>query len=125
MLVDPDATEVGPVSVTVGMLVLLLWHEVQVEPLFPENPEIPPLLAFAVEGEHMGSSTNTAIHNHVTRLVDVLSLDFWTTGVGVAVQQLDRNFLGSTVASFLQPSHGAYEGGGGRRMQFCRALLPQ
>ena len=45
-MVDPEATEVGPVSVTVGTAVVLeLWHKVQVEPLLPENPEMPPLLA--------------------------------------------------------------------------------
>jgi hypothetical protein len=64
------------VSVTVGTLVLLLWHEVQVDPLIPENPEIPPLLAFAVEGQHMGIKTRIAIHNHAARLVEVLGLGF-------------------------------------------------
>jgi hypothetical protein len=45
--VEPDATLVGPVRVTVGLLVLPLWQDVQVEPFIPENPEIPLLLAWA------------------------------------------------------------------------------
>ena len=49
MLVDPEATLVGPVRVTVGLLPLL-WQEVQVEPFIPENPEIPLLLACALTG---------------------------------------------------------------------------
>jgi hypothetical protein len=48
--VDPEATVVGPVSVTVGG-VPLLWQDVQVEPVLPENPEIPPLEALARMGE--------------------------------------------------------------------------
>jgi hypothetical protein len=35
MLVEPDATEVGPVKVTLGG-VPLLWQPVQVVPFFPE-----------------------------------------------------------------------------------------
>jgi len=50
-LVEPEVTVVGPVSVMVGTLVLELWHVVHVEPLFPENPEMPPLLAFAGSDE--------------------------------------------------------------------------
>ena len=46
-MVEPDATLVGPVMVTVGLLVLPLWHDVQVEPFIPENPEMPLLLASA------------------------------------------------------------------------------
>ena len=45
-MVEPEATVVGPVRVTVGG-VPVLWHEVQVEPLFPEKPEIPLLEALA------------------------------------------------------------------------------
>jgi hypothetical protein len=37
---------VGPVIVTVGA-VPLLWQDVQVEPLFPENPAMPLLVALA------------------------------------------------------------------------------
>jgi hypothetical protein len=44
-LVEPEATLVGPDSVIVGTFVLLLWHRVQVEPLLPENPEMPLVLA--------------------------------------------------------------------------------
>ena len=50
MFADPDATVVGPVSVTVGG-VPELWHDVQVEPHFPENPEIPLLEALAGIGK--------------------------------------------------------------------------
>jgi hypothetical protein len=42
--VDPEATEVGPVKVTVGAAPEL-WQEVQVDPFIPEKPEIPLLLA--------------------------------------------------------------------------------
>ena len=45
-MVEPEVTVVGPVSVTVGA-VPLLWHDVQVEPVFPENPEMPLLVALA------------------------------------------------------------------------------
>jgi len=45
--VEPDATLVGAVMVTVGLLVLPLWQDVQVEPFIPENPEMPLLLACA------------------------------------------------------------------------------
>jgi len=48
--VDPEATVVGPLSVTVGG-VPLLWQDVQVEPALPENPEIPPLEALAGIGK--------------------------------------------------------------------------
>jgi len=46
VFVEPEVTEVGPVSVTVG-LAPVLWQLVQVEPVFPEKPEMPLLLAFA------------------------------------------------------------------------------
>jgi hypothetical protein len=52
VVVDPEATDVGPVNVTFGA-VPELWHDVQVEPLLPENPEIPPLLALAMVDEQM------------------------------------------------------------------------
>lgn len=52
VVVDPEATDVGPVKVTFGA-VPELWHDVQVEPLLPENPEIPPLLALAMVDEQM------------------------------------------------------------------------
>lgn len=45
-MVEPEATEVGPVIVTVGA-VPLLWQDVQVEPLLPEKPEMPLLVALA------------------------------------------------------------------------------
>jgi len=46
VLVVPDVTLVGPVRVMVGMLVVLvLWHILQVEPLMPDIPEMPLLLA--------------------------------------------------------------------------------
>lgn len=45
-MVEPDATVVGPLRVTVGG-VPVLWHEVQVDPLFPEKPVIPLLEALA------------------------------------------------------------------------------
>jgi hypothetical protein len=78
VLVDPEATEVGPVSVTVGTLVLLLWHEVQLDPLIPEKPEMPLPVALAAAGQHMGISSKRAIHNQRTAAnsLDVLSLDF-------------------------------------------------
>jgi hypothetical protein len=38
--VDPELIDVGPVHVTVGAAPVL-WHEVQVEPVFPEKPEMP------------------------------------------------------------------------------------
>jgi hypothetical protein len=44
--VEPEATAVGPVRVTVGG-VPVLWQPVQVEPLFPETPVMPPLDALA------------------------------------------------------------------------------
>jgi len=44
--VDPDATVVGPLRVTVGE-VPVLWHDVQVDPLFPEKPVMPLLEALA------------------------------------------------------------------------------
>ena len=61
MFVEPEVTVVGPLRVTVGA-VPLLWHEVHVEPLFPENPEIPLLLAAAGRGDKKEMRVSSAIH---------------------------------------------------------------
>jgi hypothetical protein len=63
ILVEPDVTLVGPVNVIVGIFVaLVLWHMVQVEPLLPENPEMPPLLARAGTGEYNRAKINNVAH---------------------------------------------------------------
>ena len=52
----------GPLMLTVGTpLVLELWHVVQVMPLFPENPEIPPPYALAEDGRKI-MATRTAMN---------------------------------------------------------------
>ena len=70
-MVEPEATVVGPVRVTVGG-VPLLWHEVQVEPLFPEKPEIPLLDALAGIDEQMTAN--------VTRMIETQEKRDRTTG---------------------------------------------
>lgn len=62
MFVDPDATLVGPESVTVGLLVLELWQEVQVEPFMPEKPEMPLLLACAATGKKVSATAINPIN---------------------------------------------------------------
>jgi hypothetical protein len=49
-----------------------------VDPLIPEKPEMPLLLALAAAGQHMGISSKRAIHNPRTAAnsLDLLSLDF-------------------------------------------------
>jgi hypothetical protein len=68
-LVEPEATDVGPVSVTVGTLELPLWHEVQVEPFFPENPEIPLELAAAGTEPYMKMNMRSVIQTRLMTLV--------------------------------------------------------
>jgi hypothetical protein len=61
-LVEPELTLVGPLSVTEGA-VPLLWHEVQIELLFPEKPEMPLLVALAGT-EQTIASIMTLVSNH-------------------------------------------------------------
>ena len=104
-MVDPDVTEVGPVRVMVGTDVLLLWHEVQVEPFLPENPDIPPLLAFARTGARVSAMVIKTIRviKWFGTPVKVSEKTLWVSG----------DLRSSTVASFLSPSHYAHEGHGG------------
>ena len=46
--------------VTVGDGLPLLWQLVQVEPLFPENPEIPPGYALAEDAKHTTANITIA-----------------------------------------------------------------
>jgi hypothetical protein len=54
-LVEPEAAVVGPLRLTVGG-VPVLWHEVQVDPVFPEKPVMPLPEALAGIDEEMIAS---------------------------------------------------------------------
>ena len=63
VLVVPDVTLVGPVRVMVGILVVLvLWQFLQVEPLMPDIPEMPPLLARAGTAAYTNANVTSAAH---------------------------------------------------------------
>jgi hypothetical protein len=123
VLVDPDATDVGPVSVTAGA-VPLLWHDVQVEPLLPENPEIPLLLAVARLDEQMIANARKMIQvnpyvRYCWSLFDCLICMKTDGGIDPAATGLQDNgdVLSATVASFLGRRMAHYGRPGGRRMQ--------
>jgi len=66
VFVEPEATVAGPVSVTVGG-VPELWHDVQVEPVLPETPEIPPPEALAEIGQQITASAVRITVTHCVR----------------------------------------------------------
>jgi len=102
-------TVVGPVKVTVGAEPLL-WHEVQVEPLFPENPEIPLLLAVAGMGDTRERRVTSPIHDIPmigNRRCRFRLMVLGDDGTDRTTSRTGRKFLSSTVASFLRLRHGA------------------
>jgi len=110
VLVEPEVTVVGPLRVTVGA-VPLLWHEVHVDPFFPEKPEIPPLLAAAGSEKKSAIIVTSAIQDSpmardVSRRCRII-VGMNARGTGFAVARAGRRFLSSTVASFLRLRHGA------------------
>jgi hypothetical protein len=124
-LVEPEATVVGPVRVTVGG-VPLLWHEVHVEPLFPENPEMPLLDALAGIDEWMTANITRMIETHEMRdrttgfLSERLGIDdavaSWVVFKG------EKRFLFCTGASFHRRRSRTQPGG--RKMQVVQVLKP-
>ena len=118
----------GPVSVMVGMaVVLLLWHEVQVDPLFPENPEIPPGLACAAVGRIVKTNVTSAIRL-MTRactgpIAELPEVRKAVANVELQALRLSRDFLSSTVASFLQPPLASTRAVGDDGMQLSGSCL--
>jgi hypothetical protein len=103
-------TVVGPLRVTVGA-VPPLWHEVHVDPFFPEKPEMPPLLAAAGSGNKSAIIVTSAIQDSPMardcsrRRRIVFGMD--AAGTGFTAAKAGRKFLSSTVASFLRLRLGA------------------
>jgi hypothetical protein len=82
LLVEPEATDVGPVKVTPGA-VPELWQEVQVEPLLPENPEMPLPVALAGRVKEMRAQT-TRPRNSKETVFLVMEYSLRWTGFGIA-----------------------------------------
>ena len=127
VLVEPEVTVVGPLRVMLGA-VPLLWHEVQVDPVLPEKPEIPPLLAAAGKAKTSTIRVTSAIHNKpMTRQV-ALRCGKFVRGDGGTVFRAAKNgreFLSFTVASFLSAAAWRVTAAsGGRRMQLSERLNP-
>jgi hypothetical protein len=100
----------------VGLLVLELWHEVQVELFIPEKPEMPLLLAFAGTGARVSATVMNTIR--VTKWGIERPNVFRTSRFEAFVKISERalwvsgDLRSSTVASFLSPSQCAHEGRG-------------
>lgn len=107
----------------VGMLVLPLWQDVQVEVLLPENPEIPPLLALAgIDHCKVASSARTIQDQRVR----VSSLREWKRlGLTTAeALRVSRDLLKFTVLPFFGGRAAHTNADGGRRMQIVGMLQP-
>jgi len=81
-----------------------------VEPLFPEKPEIPLLLAAAGKGDNREMRVISAIHEIPmtgTLCSKFRLIAFGNDGTSRMKSRTGRKFLSSTVASFLRLRHGA------------------
>jgi len=65
-------TVVDPLILTTGTALPELWHMVQVEPFFPETPEIPPPYALAEDGKQI-MTARTAMNE--TTIEDCLNFN--------------------------------------------------
>ena len=126
-MVEPEVTVLGPVSVTVGA-VPLLWHDVQVEPFLPENPEMPLLVALTGTDELMTTNVSRATQCNAIapNLLWFFGFLAWMRAAGTleAAPSIGRNFLCSTVASFLRLSYDAVRKPRGTKDAVVQMLQP-